>query len=138
MGGFEGWSDLVRSSLVWLGAADPCATRDKIRASDQSRDLQIMIMDLWAERFGKTEMSAGDAVKAAQAGAELGNGDLLAAFWCTAKKGAKTLPMALGKWLNSKDGVVIGSQRFVAAGSQGHLKFRLHSIAEPTAEQLVT
>jgi hypothetical protein len=93
MGGFEGWSDLVRSSLVWLGAADPCATRDKIRASDQSRDLQITIMDLWAERFGKTEMSAGDAVKAAQAGAVLGNGDLLAAFWCTAKKGAKNQPL---------------------------------------------
>jgi putative DNA primase/helicase len=133
MGGFEDWSDLVRSSLVWLGAADPCTTGDKIRASDQSRGLQITIMDLWAERFGNAEMSAGDAVKAAQAGAELGNGDLLAAFWCTAKKSAKNLPMALGKWLNSKDGVVIGRRRFVASGRQGHLKFRLHSMEEPTA-----
>jgi putative DNA primase/helicase len=150
MGGFENWSDLVRSSLVWLGAADPCATSGKIRASDQSRDIQITIMDLWAERFGQSEVSAGDAVKAAQAGAELGNGDLLAAFWCTAKKGAKNLPMALGRWLSSKDGVVIASRRFVASGSQGHLRFRLHSMppaepegataeqAKPTTERLVT
>ena len=36
MGGFEDWSGWVRSALIWLGCDDPCATMNKIRASDQS------------------------------------------------------------------------------------------------------
>jgi hypothetical protein len=30
MGSFEGWSDLVRSALVWAGQADPCASRKEL------------------------------------------------------------------------------------------------------------
>lgn len=32
MGSFEGWSDLVRSGLVWAGLPDPCGTRDSLAA----------------------------------------------------------------------------------------------------------
>jgi hypothetical protein len=103
---------------------------DKIRASDQSRGLHITIIELWEARFGQMEMSAGDAVKAAQNGFDDGGSDLIDAFWCTAKKGAKNLPMALGKWLNNKSGVVAGGRRFVPAGSRGHLKYRLENVSE--------
>ena len=134
MGGFENWSGWVRSALVWLGCDDPCATMDKIRASDQSRGLHIKIMEFWEARFGRTEMSAGDAVKAAQNGCDDSGSDLIDAFWCTAKKGAKNLPMALGKWLSSKDGVVSDGRKFASVGSKGHLKYRLETVSEPQTD----
>ncbi|MBR1236542.1 PriCT-2 domain-containing protein [Bradyrhizobium sp. AUGA SZCCT0182] len=33
-GSFEGWSNLVRGALVWLGELDPCITRQHILADD--------------------------------------------------------------------------------------------------------
>jgi putative DNA primase/helicase len=35
--GFEEWSDLIRSSLVWLGYDDPVLTQEEVRANDPSR-----------------------------------------------------------------------------------------------------
>jgi hypothetical protein len=35
-GSFEDWSNLVRGSLVWVGMADPLATRETAKAEDQS------------------------------------------------------------------------------------------------------
>lgn len=34
LGSFEGWSDLVRSALLWLGQADPVATMEVAREED--------------------------------------------------------------------------------------------------------
>ncbi len=36
-GGFEEWSDLVRSSLVWLGCADPYLTKHKVEQEDPEK-----------------------------------------------------------------------------------------------------
>jgi putative DNA primase/helicase len=33
-GGFDDWSDLIRSALVWCGFADPCTTRNAIIEDD--------------------------------------------------------------------------------------------------------
>lgn len=39
MGSFEGWSDLVRSAVVWSGQADPCASRKELaETSDTTRE----------------------------------------------------------------------------------------------------
>jgi hypothetical protein len=48
-GGFEGWSDLVRSSLVWAGLADP-DTRTTLaeQADDETATLQ-QLLDGWEE-----------------------------------------------------------------------------------------
>ncbi len=37
-GGFEDWSRIVREPLIWLGCADPCATRERVRAGDTERE----------------------------------------------------------------------------------------------------
>ena len=47
MGSFEGWSDTIRSALVWAGATDPCDTIEQVREADvQDSELQRLI-DCW-------------------------------------------------------------------------------------------
>ena len=65
-GGFEPWSDLVRSSIVWAGEPD-CDTRLKLaQQSDDETGLLSQVMDGWAE-LGKP-MSVADAITAARSG----------------------------------------------------------------------
>lgn len=46
-GSFESWSDIVRGSLVWAGAADPLPTRETALASDDTvRLLSKLIMGI--------------------------------------------------------------------------------------------
>ena len=53
-GSFEGWSDLVRHSLVWLGMADPCAGRERIRAdSDPELTTLREALEVWLEVLGE-------------------------------------------------------------------------------------
>ena len=49
-GGFEGWSNLVRASLVWAGLPDPGETRAALaeQADDESATLR-QLMDGWAQ-----------------------------------------------------------------------------------------
>lgn len=51
-GSFEGWSDLIRSSLLWAGAADPCAGRSAVE-SEADTGLQDLsaLLDAWYEAF---------------------------------------------------------------------------------------
>jgi hypothetical protein len=50
-GGFQGWSDLVRSSLVWAGLADPGETREALRehADGDDTDVLRLLLDAWDE-----------------------------------------------------------------------------------------
>lgn len=43
-GSFEGWSRLVRNAVVWLGVADPLATRVTATANDESKNLLALII----------------------------------------------------------------------------------------------
>jgi putative DNA primase/helicase len=48
---FEGWSDTVRSALIWLGEADPVDSMEATRAEDPDRvDLRGM-MEAWVNEF---------------------------------------------------------------------------------------
>jgi hypothetical protein len=49
---FEGWSDTVRSALVWLGKADPVDTMEDIRADDPERELLGAVLQGWAKHHG--------------------------------------------------------------------------------------
>ena len=52
---FNGWSDTVRSALVWLGEADPLETQEVARAEDpEVNEIQIM-RDAWVREFGTGE-----------------------------------------------------------------------------------
>ena len=49
-GSFEGWSDLVRQAVVWVGLPDPCLTRVKLSENaDTTADTLAQIMMAWQQ-----------------------------------------------------------------------------------------
>jgi hypothetical protein len=49
---YEGWSDLVRSSLVWLGCTDPVSTMNDIRGADPVRQARASVFTAWRDEIG--------------------------------------------------------------------------------------
>ncbi|HMN39499.1 MAG TPA: bifunctional DNA primase/polymerase [Phycisphaerales bacterium] len=49
-GSFEGWSDLVRGSLVWAGLPDPCLGRKRlVESADSARESLSAILDAFRQ-----------------------------------------------------------------------------------------
>lgn len=44
LGGFEDWSNVVRSALVWVGEADPLSNAEKVRENDPERERTAAIL----------------------------------------------------------------------------------------------
>lgn len=66
-GSFEGWSDLVRSALVWAGCADPAAGRERIRAEgDPELDRFRAVLLGWAEAFSETFVKTSELLERAR------------------------------------------------------------------------
>lgn len=92
-------------------------------------------MELWEQAIGfDVEISATEVAKCAKQREESGHPDFNSALWMTVGKNGKNLPMALGRWLASKCGVVIGGRRFVAGGRSGHPTYRLETTGEEIVE----
>ena len=72
-GSFEGWSQLVRTSLVWIGQTDPVQTRHKLaRESDQSTNSLRSLIHGWLQADPKREgITVVAALKMAADHAEL-------------------------------------------------------------------
>jgi hypothetical protein len=49
---FGQWSDLVRSSLMWLGEADPVATMDAVRENDPARQARAQMWAAMRNAYG--------------------------------------------------------------------------------------
>jgi hypothetical protein len=64
-GGFEGWSDLVRQSLVWAKLPDPDTRELLMDSADDEKLLLRQLIDGWAE-LGEP-MTVGDAIENASA-----------------------------------------------------------------------
>jgi uncharacterized protein DUF3854 len=52
-GGFENWSDLIRSAVVWAGLADPCITRDTVIADDPEVEATAIALEELSICFGR-------------------------------------------------------------------------------------
>jgi hypothetical protein len=65
-GGFDQWSREIRESLVWLGLTDPCATRERIIASDPERELTAEVLRAWHAAFGDSVMLVREVIAAAE------------------------------------------------------------------------
>lgn len=49
-GSYEGWSNLVRQCVMWLGMADPCQGRDRlVLFSDTTAESLARLIDAWGE-----------------------------------------------------------------------------------------
>ena len=64
---FEDWQRLCRFPLIWLGLADPCATRDNIEASDPEREKLRVLLTAWYEHFGERIVTIKEVISAATA-----------------------------------------------------------------------
>ncbi len=70
-GRFEEWSDLVRSALVWLGTADPCAGRSRIEEQDPTRQRLGQLLVAWRDTLPSRFFSVAEAISFTEAGAPL-------------------------------------------------------------------
>ena len=65
-GSFEGWSDLVRSALVWAGAEDPCESRAAVIAEDPELAALEAVLTAWFEKFGPKAMTVQQVMSEAE------------------------------------------------------------------------
>jgi hypothetical protein len=66
-GRFEAWQAWCRFPLIWLGLADPCATRAAAEARDPVREKLSNLSGAWFEQFGHDEKTLAEAIKEANA-----------------------------------------------------------------------
>ena len=52
---FEGWSDVVRSALIWLGKADPVESMEVARTEDPELIALREVLSMWSEVMGVGE-----------------------------------------------------------------------------------
>jgi putative DNA primase/helicase len=64
-GRFEAWAKWCRDPLLWLGLADPCATRRKAEARDPVRELLVALLQAWHALFGGTPTTVAEAIRTA-------------------------------------------------------------------------
>jgi putative DNA primase/helicase len=48
---YEGWSNLIRSALVWLGCADPVDTMEAARGADPVREDRVAVFTAWHDEL---------------------------------------------------------------------------------------
>jgi putative DNA primase/helicase len=113
---YEGWSEMVRAPLVWLGFDDPVATMAKAREADAVRQDRAGLFAAWLADLGTEAYTAAAVVEAAEArypddSSKLVRPDLNAALLAVAAKrggGAQIDPRRLGRWLTKNEDTIAG------------------------------
>jgi RepB DNA-primase from phage plasmid len=126
---FEGWSDTVRSALIWLDKADPVKSMESARAEDPERVELSNMLEAWSAVIGigsgsrlklSAVLSKGLDMTREYADAPLEptypdfHAALLAiAFKSTGKRGQQPDATMLGNYLRKFKGRVIDCKRFM-------------------------
>uniref|UniRef100_I2Q5E2 Toprim domain-containing protein n=1 Tax=Desulfovibrio sp. U5L TaxID=596152 RepID=I2Q5E2_9BACT len=106
-GSFERWSGLVRSSLVWLGADDPCASRESVLGDDPEAALLTSFFVAWVERFDRTSRTVKEIVRAS----EDEDSPLADVLHDIAGEGRGINAKRLGWWLRRNAGRIVDGMR---------------------------
>jgi hypothetical protein len=116
MGSFADY-EWIRSSLVWLGCADPADTRAAILDSDPRRDELTTVMDAWEDQIGKTTRI--DV-------ASIADRDLALKTLLQDVTGTKVWsPKSVGWWLRRHKDRVVGGRAFRCATRGNKLEWWL-------------
>jgi hypothetical protein len=113
-GGFDQWSREIREPLIWLGLADPCATRERIIVSDPDRESTAEVLRGWQAAFADRAMLVREVVAAAQDGQ---HDELKQALLMVAARRDESNQIdarRLGNWCASKADRIIDSLRLTA------------------------
>ncbi|MDT3377418.1 hypothetical protein RNI52_08805 [Labrys neptuniae] len=131
LGGFERWSDLVRSALVWLGEADPLGNASKVRDNDPEREKISLIMA--ALPMGRSWTAAEICTNAAEEGSALNAA--LAAGNFTGRNG-RFDAVGLGNYLRKHKGRIIDGKRIIDAGRNRNkiTSWRVEDLSAPEAD----
>ena len=114
---YEGYSDLVRSPLVWLGCADPVATISDARMSDPIRSRRRAVFLAWRVSIGMTKCVVAEIIRRAESDRNNGRAELYAALLAVAamKRDESTIdPLVLGIWLRKNENTVVDRLKLVA------------------------
>jgi putative DNA primase/helicase len=112
---YEGWSDLVRSALVWLGYDDPVATMEDIRGTDPVRLARADIFAAWRDELPIAEQyQTGEIAEHAEARYDYNQSlirpKLRAALLAVAAKrgrGDEIDVTRLGLWLRRNENTIV-------------------------------
>jgi hypothetical protein len=125
---FEGWSDTVRSALIWLGKEDPVRSMETARAEDPERAELSDMLETWSEVIGTGSESrrklADVLLKGLSTSRESQHSELEptfpdfhAALMAMAQRstGRSVQPDArmFGKWLQRFKGRIVDGRRFM-------------------------
>lgn len=127
---FEGWSDCVRSALIWLGKPDPVASMEQAREADpQTIELRAML-EAWSRAMGigpGHRRTCADAIAVSKENLELS-----AAFQAAVVGISKTNrldPQVLGRWLQRWKGKIVDGRRFnVESNPKGGSKWWVEDV----------
>ena len=141
-GSFEGWSQLVRNCIVWVGLADPGGARKGL-AESADRDaalIQLMIDGLYALTGDqqKTEFTASQIISASSQRDTTGfkYESLADAVAMMADKSGKITPNSIGIRLGQIRNRVVDGKRFVCRNTK---RGTLWSISDaPSQPQVVS
>jgi putative DNA primase/helicase len=119
LAGFEEWSDVVRSALVWVGCADPIET---VASTDNpGQEHAAALFAAWPQ--GLTSYTTAELIEVAQqrdpATTDFLHQDLLAALQPIAKDRRGSLDTEpLGKWLRDHKDTVVGTLKLTRHGTK--------------------
>jgi len=106
---YPGWSDLVRSPLVWLGQVDAVKTMETARIADPMRQVRVLVFEAWRDAIGVDQFSTSPEIvnlAMAQLNRSAGEQTLYSALIEIAeKRGApgQIEPRRLGRWLTKNE-----------------------------------
>jgi putative DNA primase/helicase len=135
LGSYEDWSDLVRSSLLWVGETDPCETMEKIRAEDQTLNTLATVINEWPfETTNRVTVKQIIERACEQTDDYAGSAQFTCAAFrdallAGAGKGGMIDNVTLGNWIRDNKNRPIGRKRIIADGSRhGAICWRLETI----------
>ena len=126
---FEGWSDTVRSALIWLGKADCVNSMETSREEDPERSELRAMLTAWSEAIGighEHRLTLANVIEIANKMEPTGynqetakHPDLLAAIQAVAtqRRTQQTDAKTLGRWMQRRKGRVIDGLRFAAVSN---------------------
>jgi putative DNA primase/helicase len=134
-GSFEGWSQLVRAVLLWLGEADPWMTTEAVRGGDPKLEALIAVIEQWRSVIGPEPVSVRALIdrvtKTQQTGGYLGKEEFAypafrEALLAVAGRGGAINGQALGNWLGRNRGRIVAGFKLERHGIvQGNTTWKL-------------
>jgi hypothetical protein len=141
LGGFEGWSRVVRDALIWLGQPDPIDTMEHTRKHDPARQTLEAVLEQWRrdqDVAGKSCTTADLVEHANKREPVEGNPkeftykhpDFRAALLAAgADRSGKLSAPLLGRWLSRNKNKVIADHRIVEdAMRDGFARWKLDRV----------